>query len=126
MKFESSVVALALASLAAQSTAFQPVGVSSRAVQQVARRVASSEVETVETTETGSAELKTLTTDIISKLRFREAVKELELRELDATGTLTDMRTRLRELVSDDETGNTKTGDDVRVIEEESLNSVRK
>ena len=119
-------MALALASLAAQSTAFQPVGVSSRAVQQVARRVASSEVETVETTETGSAELKTLTTDIISKLRFREAVKELELRELDATGTLTDMRTRLRELVSDDETGNTKTGDDVRVIEEESLNSVRK
>lgn len=123
MKFESSVVALALASLAAQSTAFQPVGVSSRPVQQVARRVASSGVETVESTESGSAELKTLTVDIISKLRFREAVKELELRELDATGTLTDMRTRLRDLVPGDETGNA--GDDVRVIEEESLNNVR-
>ena len=64
-----------------------------------------------------------MTVDIISKLRFREAVKELELRELDATGTLTDMRTRLRELVTGDETGNA--GDDVRVIEEESLNNVR-
>ena len=123
MKFESSVVALALASLAAQSTAFQPVGISSRPVQQVARMVTSSEVETVESTESGSAELKTLTVDIISKLRFREAVKELELRELDATGTLTDMRTRLRELVTSDETGNA--GGDVRVIEEESLNNVR-
>ncbi len=123
MKFESSIVALALASLAAQSTAFQPVGVSNRAVQQVARRVASSEVETVESAEPGSAKLKTLTIDIISKLRFREAVKELELRELNATGTLTDMRTRLRELVTDDETGNSKAGD-VRVIEEESLNNV--
>ena len=70
-----------------------------------------------------ATKLKTLTIDIISKLRFREAVKELELRELDATGTLTDMRTRLRELVPGDETGNA--GDDVRVIEEESLNNVR-
>lgn len=114
------MLALALASLAAQSAAFQPVGVSNRAI--VARSVASSEVETVEAKENGSAELKTLTTDLISKLRFREAVKELELREIDATGTLTDMRTRLREVVSGGET-ETQAAGDVKVIDEESLNN---
>ena len=130
MKFQSSVVAIALASLAAESTAFQPVGVSSRATrgqEQIALRVASPEIEEETKTENGNDELKTLTQDLISKLRFREAVKELELRELDASGTLTDMRSRLRELVPDSGIQNSNAADaDVRVIQEETLNNVRR
>ena len=123
MKFETSVVAIALAtSWAAQSAAFQPIGVSSRktrGAQLIARKVAAPEIE--EETKTG---VTTLTRDLVSKLRFREAKKELEQRELDAGGTLTDMRSRLRELAVDGETYQNNAN--VRVVDSEALNNVRK
>ncbi len=126
MKFESSVVAIALAtSWAAQSAAFQPIGVSThktRGEQLIARKVAAPEIE--EETETG---MTTLTRDLVSKLRFREAKEELERRELDASGTLTDMRSRLRELAVDGETDqNSSANANVRVVDAEALNNVRK
>ena len=131
MKLESGVLAIVLASLAATSTSFQPNRVSIRTGpghQHVVRSVTAPEVaeEGTKAAESShSAELKALTTDIVSKLRFREVQKELELRELDTSGTFTDMRTRLKELATDD--GNTKINEieeDVRVIGEDALNTV--
>lgn len=125
MKFESSVVAIALASWAAQSTAFQSVGVpcyNRRGEQLIKTRVAAPEVEAETKTD-----LSALTLDIISKLRFREAKEELERRALDTGGTLSDMRSRLRELVPVKEIDQSNPADEsVRVIDEEVLNSVRK
>jgi len=116
-------VAIALAtSWAAQSAAFQPIGVSThktRGEQLIARKVAAPEIE--EETETG---MTTLTRDLVSKLRFREAKEELERRELDASGTLTDMRSRLRELAVDGETDqNSSANANVRVVDAEALNN---
>jgi hypothetical protein len=47
------------------------------------------------TNNTRSTQLESLTKDIVSKLRFRELQKELEKRQMDASGTYTDMRQRL-------------------------------
>ena len=77
-----------------------------------------------------------MTVDIISKLRFREVQRELERRELDTSGTFTSMRERLRHAAMAETTTTTTTtnGDhhqaeqnaenNVRVIDEDSLNSV--
>ena len=125
MKFQSSVVAIAFASWAAQSAAFQPLGVSchkTRGEQLTTTRVAAPEVEAETKTD-----MSTLTLDIISKLRFREAKEELERRALDPSGTLTDMRSRLRELVPVEGIDQSSEADGgVRVIDEEVLNNVRK
>jgi len=121
-----------LASLAVTSTSFQPNRVSLRTGpghHHVVRSVTAPEVvedgtKAAESSQNDSAELKALTTDIVSKLRFREVQKELELRELDTSGTFTDMRTRLKELATD--VGNTKINEieeDVRVIGEDALNT---
>lgn len=116
-------MAIALAtSWAAQSAAFQPIGVSTRGENLIARKVAAPEID--EETKTG---MTTLTRDLVSKLRFREAKEELERRELDASGTLTDMRSRLRELAVDGETDqNSSANANVRVVDAEALNNVRK
>jgi len=53
--------------------------------------------ETAETTTEVTVEQSgCLTNEVISKLRFREARKELESRSLDTSGTLSAMRDRLR------------------------------
>jgi hypothetical protein len=136
MKFENSVVAIALASLIAPSSAFQPNGISFRAAQgqrqQTKRMVTAPEVEE-ETATAGSSEhessgVKSLTMDIVKKMRFREVQKELERKELDTAGTFTDMRSRLKELVIDDVGTSESSGinEAERVIEEDALNKVSK
>jgi len=124
------VVAITLASFVASSSAFQPTGASFRLAQRqqnIVRRVATPELEEETATlssEKESNQLKALTTDIVSKLRFREVQKELELRELDTSGTFTEMRTRLKRLATDEpEVDTTKSDALVRVIGEEALNS---
>ena len=72
--------------------------------------------------DTGSA-TESLTNDIISKLQFREAQRELQRLELDTTGTLSAMRDRLREATV--QRSNTEADSEVRVIDEEKLNKVR-
>jgi hypothetical protein len=42
---------------------------------------------------------KSLTNDVISNLRYREAQRELEHLDLDSSGTLSSMKSRLREAV---------------------------
>jgi len=133
MKFDNSVVVIVLASLTTLSTAFQPNGVSFRAArgqQQIVRKVTAPEVEeetnTSGSSENDSTELKALTTDIVSKLRFREVQRELERRELDTSGTFTDMRTRLKELATTDNKESSETDEDVRVIGEDALNNAFK
>jgi len=69
-----------------------------------------------------------LTKDLVSKLRFREVQRELELRDLDTSGTFTSMRTRLRQLATDgseEENEQSKdSGKEIRVIGEDALNNV--
>ena len=133
MKFDSKVVAIALASLVTPAMAFQP-NVGSLRTQSVMKMVVSPEVEDDITTPPTSAptststgiEMDHLTSDIVSKLRFREVQRELERRELDTSGTFTDMRTRLKELATD-ETKDEQTSDsskDIRVIDGDVLNNV--
>jgi hypothetical protein len=132
MKFKNSVVAIALASLIAPSSAFQPNGISLRAAQgqqQIMSMVIAPEaVEETTTSESSDSDgVKALTMDIVKKMRFREVQKELERKELDTGGTFKDMRSRLKELVTDVETEESnETGEAVRVIEEDALNKVSK
>jgi len=68
----------------------------------------------------------TLTTDLISKLRFRQVQKELELRELDTSGTLTDMKQRLRHAAVDGTTttnGAVQQESETMAIDENALDS---
>lgn len=71
-----------------------------------------------------------LTEDIVSKLRFREVQRELEIRDLDTSGTFTCMRNRLREVASNDFVGeNSNTSEDqtsTRVIGEDAVNDAFK
>lgn len=131
MKLESGVVAIALASFAVPSLAFQSNIVSFRSgqgQQQIVRMVIAPEVEEDTTAsvspQSDSTALKALTVDLVSKLRFREVQKELERRELDTSGTFTDMRTRLKQLATDDVNKEiNENGADVRVIGEVALNN---
>jgi hypothetical protein len=74
--------------------------------------------------------IENLTIDIVAKLRFREVQRELEARQLDTSGTFTDMRQRLRHVAAV-EVGEepiaspkyTESGN-IRLIDEESLNNV--
>jgi len=124
MKFESSVVAVALASMVSSTMAFQPNAASFRGQQHSVRMTATTEIE--ESTEISgeSPEMQHLTADLVSKLRFREAKKELERREIDSTGTFTDMKSRLLELMPDAPTADVIS--DVHVIEKDALNSAFK
>lgn len=130
MKIERSVVAIALASLATPSAAFQPNRVSfgtAERRQLVGRSISASEVEaetksSPASSDKSSTELKGLTKDLISKLRFREVKSELERRDLGTTGTFTDMKTRLKEIAVDKVEDISNVDDDVRVIGEDVLN----
>lgn len=66
----------------------------------------------------------TLTSDIISKLHFREAQRELERMQLDTSGTLTAMRNRLRDASLQRNAKNAEGDGVVRAIDEEQLNQV--
>jgi hypothetical protein len=70
-----------------------------------------------------SVDAKGLTNDVISNLRYREAQRELESLNLDSSGTLSSMKTRLREasglhnpVLSDDTEG--------VIIDDDALNKV--
>ena len=90
----------------------------------------SSDASTVEV-EKGAGQstvIDTLTTDLISKLRFRQVQEELERRELDTSGTLTDMKQRLRHVAVDGTTttnGTAQQKSQTTVVDENALNSVR-
>lgn len=119
MKFQASV--LGLLSVSASLDTALAFSSTSRSGNNAQTAVYSAVAEVASTdSATGS-----LTNDIISKLQFREAQKELERLQLDATGTLSAMRSRLREATSQSsETEVNGTNGEVRVIDEEKLNEV--
>ena len=80
----------------------------------VCKLCAASQPDTV-SAETDTDEMKTLTQDLISKLRFRELQTELEHRRLETTGTTGQLRTRLKKaegILTDDECAVENTNDD--------------
>lgn len=127
MKFESGVVAIALAALVAPAMAFQPSAGSFRVARgqgQISRMSTAPEVEESTKTSDGKMQLEGLTADLVSKLRFREVRRELEIREIDTTGTFTTMRTRLMDLTIDGK--KEEQSNDIHVISEDALNSAFK
>ena len=93
MKYNQSIVAIFLFATSLPSTnAFVPSA--KRGFSPVSSR-RSTVVD--ETSQIGTeSKLDSLTSDLISKLRFREVQRELERRALDASGTLSAMKNRLR------------------------------
>jgi hypothetical protein len=76
------------------------------------------------------SKMDTLTTDLISKLRFRQVQKELELRQLETKGTFTELKQRLKHVAVDGTATtsgtSTRNGDSgMMVIDDNALNSVR-
>lgn len=135
MRFNSRAIAVVLAILVDPCLAFNPNGVSFQGQKVIRRSTTAARMSTevdgdLETSEKNSnAELDALTDDIVSKFRFREVKRELELRDLDTSGTFTSMRKRLRLVATEDseEQGENKSGkEDVRVIGESALNNVSK
>ena len=133
MRFHGSAIAVFLAVGVGGANAFAPQiqqlqGPSSHLFSVTA--ASPSDTSAVEESgQSSSAAMDALTTDIISKLRFRQVQKELELRELDTSGTLTDMKQRLRHIAIDGTTTTTTNGDvtqqETLIIDEDALNSVR-
>jgi len=135
MRFDTRAIAVVLTLLVDPCLAFNHNGVSFQGqkvirISTTAARMSTEVDGDLKTSEKSSnAELDGLTDDIVSKLRFREVQRELELRDLDTSGTFTSMRKRLR-LVATDETeeqneneNKSKSGkEDVRVIGENALN----
>jgi hypothetical protein len=141
MRFDPKTIAVVLALLAVDSgLAFNPNGVSFQGKKQIAvtsRSSSSAVVVTRMSTEVDEdidtkndnkkSQMIGLTKDLVSKLRFREVQRELELRDLDTSGTFTSMRTRLRQLATDgseEEEQNKGQGKEIRVIGEDALNNV--
>lgn len=124
MKFRSSVVASTLLALsgASSSEAFVPSKHTGR-VPSTSLLKGVAVDETVDQVASDS-KIEALTNDIISKLRFREVQKELEMREMDSSGTLSAMRSRLRE-VTLSTTVSPKNGAETLNIDEDALNEVR-
>jgi hypothetical protein len=128
MKFFVVAVTTYLAHVISPSKAFLPPSSCS-----VGRPSHLSTTAIYSTTDTSTATLakkgiENLTVDIVAKLRFREVQRELEARQLDTSGTFTNMRQRLRHVATvslDDESIRLpQKSDNVRVIDEESLNNV--
>lgn len=69
--------------------------------------------------------VESLSTDLISKLRFREVRRELERRSLDNTGTLTAMKDRLREAALDTKSIRTEELEGTKTSNGEALDEVR-
>lgn len=77
----------------------------------------------VEETAGLNTRMESLTNDLISKLRFREVQRELELRDLETSGTLSVMKNRLREAtVSATQVGRAKESHE---IDGDALDEVR-
>jgi hypothetical protein len=107
MRLHASVLASALLVSVASTAAFVPLKQSVRTF---------SSIESTATEET-----KSLTYNLISKLRYRELQRELLERDLDPSGTLSSMRYRLREVTCDD---SSKDSDENCIIDEEKLAAV--
>lgn len=113
MKFQASTIAfLSLSGLWETSLAFSSSTRNGKNAQ-------SGLYSTV--TEELTSATQSLTRDIISKLRFREAQKELENLQLDTSGTLSAMRNRLRHATLEQRSEPEDT-EEFRVIDEEKLN----
>jgi hypothetical protein len=134
MKFHPVCVAAFLAFLVNQSEAFSHGG-SCRVSSSMVLKSTTAQVEEM-TSVSSKRGIDNLTVDIISKLRFREVQRELERRQLDTSGTFTSMRERLRHVAMaetneenshDNAASSQQSKNDagnVRVIDEDSLNSV--
>ncbi|KAG7366982.1 PPR: pentatricopeptide repeat domain containing protein [Nitzschia inconspicua] len=133
MKFSPVAVAACLALFISPGEAFFPSSSrqqhaprSPTEIQSTAEASTASNAVTATTPKKG---IEKLTLDIVSKLRFREVQRELEARQLDTSGTFTDMRQRLRHVAvtegSDDQMAQKQTNgsEKVRVIDEEALNN---
>jgi hypothetical protein len=121
MKFQASVVASILALSLGASHAFAPPNQNGRTSLSVVKSMAVEDKATSTTTETA---FDSLTVDLISKLRFRDAQRELEQRDLDTTGTLSAMRDRLRQVAGGKDYAMQTAHDSIYVIEEETMNKV--
>jgi hypothetical protein len=108
MRLHASVVASALLVSVASTAAFVPL-------KQNSLRIVSS------VKSTAVEETKTLTYDHISKLRYRALQRELLERDMDASGTLSSMRGRLREVSCDD---SSKDSSENCIIDDEKLATV--
>jgi hypothetical protein len=119
MKFHSSVLAiLSISASLEASDAF------STSKAQNGRNAQSALLSTMtEAAPASETKIESLTHDVISKLQFREAQKELESQQLDASGTLSEMRNRLREAALIRSVGSKDAGE-VKVIDQERLNEV--
>lgn len=128
MKFRPTAVAFFFATICLEcSTGFSPQSLQGPLSSSVA---SAADVDTMTAASTAAAAKNTLTVDFISKLRFRQVQKELELRQLDTTGTLTDMKQRLRHIAatvtSQDVQGVENAADPATlVIDDDALNMVR-
>jgi hypothetical protein len=121
MKYQASVVASILALSLGASHAFAPPNQNGRPSLSVMKSMAVDDKATSTTTETP---FDSLTLDLISKLRFREAQRQLEQRDLDATGTLSAMRDRLRQVADGKDSAMQTAQDSTPVIDEETMNKV--
>jgi hypothetical protein len=118
MRLHSSVVASALLASVASTAAFVPLKQSVRAFSSVKSTAVE---ETKSFKSTAVEETKSLTYELISKLRYRELQQELLERDMDASGTLSSMRVRLREVSCDD---SSKDSDENCLIDAEKLDNV--
>jgi hypothetical protein len=135
MRFPSTAIAFFLALSLESSSGFVPVtqnrplsSSSSHLYSGTDAGVSTADIATIEASSNDdrASMMATLTSDIISKLRFRQVQKELELRQLETSGTFTDMKKRLMHIAADAGTDKSGTSqDDVLVIDEDAINSVR-
>lgn len=123
MKYNTSVVATFLLAVSIPSTnAFLPLKQNG---QSHVTFVRSTVVDKTTQTDVES-KMDSLTYDLISKLRFREVQRELERRALDATGTLTAMKIRLREAAMGTTVSATpESSQKSRVIDTDTIDEVR-
>ncbi len=123
MKYNASVVATFLLAISPFSTnAFIPLKQNGHSHLVFLRSAVIDEM----TQNDVESKMDSLTSDLISKLRFREVQRELERRALDASGTLSTMKNRLREATMDNKDPSaTKNGDASRMIDADVMEEVR-
>jgi hypothetical protein len=92
MRYSASVVASALLLSVGSTSAFAPSKQTSRHSLVELQSAVEEATETTKAVSTNS----NLTYDDISRLRFREVKRELEYRQLDASGTHSALKYRLR------------------------------
>lgn len=115
MKFPVLAVSLVILSSALDSSNAFSTRKNVRSFQSLALRSTTAEAPVTES----------LTNDIISKLQFREAQEKLESLKLDTSGTLSEMRDRLRSLAGHKSVHSTSAAGKVNGVDEDKLNKVR-